>query len=89
MKLDHGISKDRASPCSKKSHYISIVYVHITETAGAPAAPPFLPGGKICRLRIANGGERDCLRGIRPILKSSFSAVPTRPTLSRNRSQVS
>ena len=54
MKLGHGISKDRASPGPKKYNYISIAYVHITETAGAPAAPPFLPGGKICRLRIAN-----------------------------------
>jgi hypothetical protein len=49
MKLGHGISKDRASLVSKKYNYISIAYIHITETAGVPTAPPFLPGGKICR----------------------------------------
>src|SRR5258707_6533755 len=47
MKLDHEISKDRAIPSSKKYLYISISYARIVETAG----PPFLPGGKICRLR--------------------------------------
>jgi hypothetical protein len=44
----------------------------------AAAAVLFLPGGKICRLRAAQRtkeSERDCLTGIRPILKSRFSAV--------------
>jgi hypothetical protein len=51
MKLDHEISKDRAIPSSKKYLYISISYARIVETAGRRRGPPFLPGGKICRLR--------------------------------------
>ena len=36
--------------------------------SGCPSRP-FLPGGKICRCCTANARQRDCLTGIRPILK--------------------
>src|SRR6059058_4820938 len=38
----------------------------------AAAAPPFLPGGKICRLPRCKRAERDCLTRIRPILEQLF-----------------
>jgi hypothetical protein len=80
MKLDLTISKDRAIPSSKKNQYISIAYGHIGKAAEPRRRPPFLPGGKICRLPGCKSAERDCLTRIRPILKSSFSAVPIRRT---------
>jgi tRNA-specific 2-thiouridylase len=43
----------------------------------AAATHPFLPGGKICRPSPCKTGPRDCLTGIRPILKTSFSAAIT------------
>jgi hypothetical protein len=46
MKLDHGISKDRAIPSSKKYLYISIAYSHIAETAEAATRPLFCPAAR-------------------------------------------
>jgi hypothetical protein len=76
MKLDPTISKDRAIPNSKK---YTIYFSNLCGCAGTTEPrrqSPFLPrGGKICRLRHAKSGWRDCLPRIRPILESSFSAV--------------
>jgi hypothetical protein len=44
------ISKDRAIPGYKKYCYISIAYERMRETTEPRWRPPFLPGGKICRL---------------------------------------
>src|SRR3979409_332602 len=79
MKLDPTISKDRAIPNSKKyTIYISNL-CGCEGTAEPRGQSPFLPrGGKICRLRHAKSGWRDCLPRIRPILESSFQPFPTR-----------
>src|SRR6266446_9903866 len=77
MKLGHGISKDRAIASSKRKYKYFNGLAAYRENYGAAAAPPFLPGGKICRLPRCERAERDCLTGIRPILKGSFSAVPS------------
>jgi hypothetical protein len=53
MKLDPTISKDRAIPSSKK---YAIRFNSLCPCAGTTEPrrqPPFLPGGKICRLRHA------------------------------------
>jgi hypothetical protein len=53
MKLDPTISKDRAIPSFKK---ISIYFNSLCAGAGTTEPrwqSPFLPGGKICRLRHA------------------------------------
>jgi hypothetical protein len=47
------ISKDRAIPTPKKYQYISASYEHMRETTEPLRRSPFLPGGKICRLRPA------------------------------------
>jgi hypothetical protein len=70
IKLDHEISKDRATPPQEIPIYYNGLCLY-RGSRGVPAGPHFLPGGKICRLRCVSA-ERDCLTGIRPILKSSF-----------------
>jgi hypothetical protein len=50
MKLQLKVSKDRAIPRLKKYHYFSMAYFYVRKTTEARWRPPFLPGGKICRL---------------------------------------
>jgi hypothetical protein len=44
------ISKDWATPGYKKYCYISMAYKRMREATEPRWRPPFLPGGKICRL---------------------------------------
>jgi hypothetical protein len=45
------ISKDRATPDSKKYLCFSMIYMRIRQTTEPRQAQLFLPGGKICRSR--------------------------------------
>jgi hypothetical protein len=69
------ISKDRATQGRQKIAPCFNALEEGRRTGGGSEQPPFLPGGKFCRLRYAKAAHPDCLAGIRPILKSGFSAA--------------
>ena len=71
MKLDHEISKDRAIPLAKKYLYIAMAYARIAEAANFRRDLLFCPAARFA-VCVEYQRERDCLTGIRPILKSSF-----------------
>src|SRR6202167_3993815 len=68
------ISKDRATPSSKKYHCISMLYMGIWDGDAAPGRSLFCPAARFA-VRGCKRVERDCLTGMRPILKNSFSAA--------------
>jgi hypothetical protein len=52
MELDQRSARTGPPQGKKKEQYISMPYALIRQTTEARRRPPFLPGGKICRLRL-------------------------------------
>ena len=75
------ISKDRATPGSKKYIMISNgCEVMAVNSTGPPRRPPFAARRQDLPLAVSKTAWRDCFTGIRPILKDCLSAAPKKPT---------
>jgi len=81
------ISKDRATPLSIKYCGISVSYEDIPGRIRGSGKVPFCLAARFA-VRGCKRVERDCLTGMRPILKNSFSAALANP-LSRECSKAS